>query len=94
MNFIIKVVDIFNLSNGVTILACETTTDIDWENKIVSIHSSVDSRNQTIRLIGRRKLLNQSIANETIALETCDRLLFSSQDAKNGVLTLTIEKAD
>lgn len=74
----------FELSDGVTILAC---AGCDAKHDVVGRRFNLvfrDEVRQTLTISGERKMLNQQSAFNQRAFETTDVVLLSKEEARSG----------
>ena len=80
--------DKFELSGGVTILACEVIgSDVSVIGKELRLVSGRETK-QTLTITGERKLLNKKDNISQRAFETSDVVLLTPDEVRNGEWTL------
>jgi hypothetical protein len=80
--------EIFRLSKGITVLACEGTAQpSEMVGKQVSLTSEGVVR-QKLLLLGERRMLKRQGDQNTMAIETKDVVDLISEEAKSGLWKL------
>lgn len=83
--------DLFKLSSGTTVLACEGSADgVALSGRIGKLLDRGQVR-QSVVLIGERQMLNQATPSALLAIETHDVVNLSADEARSGHWTLLIE---
>lgn len=81
----------FELSDGVTVLACEgDTADLEVIGRQFHLVSG-DKVKQTLNITGERNMLNKNTSGDQRAFETSDIVLLSSEEIRNGNWTLVVK---
>jgi hypothetical protein len=83
--------EVFRLGGGLTVLACEGALTIDaLAGRGARI--LVDGKDrQRIVVASERILLNQKLALSQRALETCDSVILTPEEVRNGRCELVLE---
>jgi hypothetical protein len=80
----LRIRDVFRLSDGVTVLACERGRHlIDWPGRRVDLACQGEVR-QAVMLRGERGLSGQLTRPGEMALETRDTVRLTSEEARSG----------
>ncbi len=88
IEFVVR--DLFKLSDGKTVLACEgADTEATFAGRSAKLMAS-DKVRQTIVLTGRRQMLNQSVGQRHAAFETREMVNLSAEEVKSGLWSLVI----
>lgn len=81
----LKIHDLFCLSNGVTVIACQKPKGpIDWTDRKVTIQPSDHGSAIELSVSGEAALRAQSQNSEQIALETHEDISLTSEDVKQN----------
>lgn len=84
-NAVLKIRNIFVLSDGATVIACDRPSeDIGWSNRKVIIASPNGDREQELIISGQRMMSRQSAHSDQIALETMALVALSDEEAQSG----------
>jgi hypothetical protein len=91
MKYELLVRDIFKLSGGITVLACDGVVSPDGvAGKRASLVSGGIVR-QELLLLSERQMLNQSAKQEQRAIETKETVSLTPEEARSGLWKLAWE---
>ncbi len=83
--------EVFRLSTGTTVLACEGGSD----RKITSGSQATlicgEEVRQALSILGEQRMLNPSVPRPHRALETNDAVALSTEEARSGAWRLVIQ---
>ena len=85
------VLDIFKLSTGTTVFACEGEKLLQPINGGIGTLFLGDEIRQRITFIGEREMQTQSPHNRSLALETLDPIQLSVSEAQSRLWSLLID---
>ncbi|WP_020558401.1 hypothetical protein [Thiofilum flexile] len=81
---VMNIMDKFELSSGITVLACKNyDSTINVIGKQLLLVRSDEVR-QVLTIFGERKMLNQQLNKDQRAFETRDAILLSVDEARSG----------
>lgn len=85
MSIDIAVRDVFKLSGGMTVLACDRpTVDQAWRHKRVELRSVHGETRGNFVLVGERRMLGSAVNPTLLAIETTDNVDLSAEEARTG----------
>jgi hypothetical protein len=85
MDNALRIHDLFKLSNGVTVIACDRPgAEPVWSNLKARIVSDDGELRQHIVVSGVRSMLRQSSHLDQIAIETSEAVQLSPEEARSG----------
>jgi len=85
----LKIRNIFKLSGGETVIACDGPVDnMTWTGRTVKLIDQDGGVRQDIILTGLRSMLNQSRHTDQIALETTTAVELTAEEAVSGLWSI------
>lgn len=83
--------DLFRLSSGTTVLACEGESSTEAITGRTGKLLRDNEVRQSITLVGERQMLNQLLPRSHHAVETSDNVNMSDEEARSGLWKLLID---
>ncbi len=81
----IAIRDVFKLSSGMTVLACDRPElDQVWRHKRVELRSALGEARGGFMLVGERQMNGPSVNPSLLAVETAESVDLTSEEARSG----------
>jgi hypothetical protein len=85
MNDVLRIRDLFELSSGTTVIACDRPArERSWSNVTARIVSDDGEQRRELVISGARSMQRQSLQLDQIAIETSVSLQLSPEEARSG----------